>query len=86
MIPVNEQVRALIRAVSAVKTLPQVFLAAWLSVMGFLCLLVRPEVTRELGPRHWWMTYRPAILLVFLLWITLVALVRWRPRDVAHRR
>jgi hypothetical protein len=86
MIPASEHVRTFVRAVSVVKTLPQTFVLLWLSVIGLMCLLVRPAVIKTLGAQYWVMTIGPLYILLFLMWISFVILMRNPPRGFSTRK
>jgi hypothetical protein len=86
MVPASEHVRTLVRAISVVKTLPQTFVLLWLSVIGVICMLVRPAVIQALGAQYWLMTIGPLYILLFLMWISFVVLIRNPPRGFSARK
>jgi hypothetical protein len=80
MIPIT-RLPQIIRSL-AIKNLLHLFAVIWLSVIGLLCLFVRPDVIEAVGD-NWSLTVLPMFALLYLVWISFVLILRQDARFFA---
>lgn len=60
----------------AVKNLLHLYTIVWLSIVVLLGRFVRPEVISATGPHYWMLAVLLLFILLYVVWISLVMMVR----------